>query len=80
MVRWSNDTRLPPSRRGGLFDRDRYVTPERTWDQMRVAYHAAETDDVVSGVLESTEARPVDQAVDGRAVRAGRGGAKDAGG
>lgn len=56
MVRWSKDTRLTPSRRGGMFERDRYVTPERTWEQMRVAYHAAETDDVVAGVLEMTEA------------------------
>lgn len=56
LVRWSNDTKLPTSRRGSLVDRDKYVTPERTWDQMRVAQHAAETDDVVSGVLEGTEA------------------------
>lgn len=57
MVRWSNDTRMPTSRRGGLFERDRYVTPQWTWDQMKVAYHAAEADDVVSGILESTEAQ-----------------------
>lgn len=56
MVRWSSDTKLPPSRRGGLFERDRYVTPDSTREQMKVAYHAAQADDVVSGVIESTEA------------------------
>lgn len=56
LVRWTNDTKLPPSRRGGLFERDRYVTPDSPRDQMKVAYHASETDDVVSGVIESTEA------------------------
>lgn len=56
LVRWVNDTKMTTGRRGGLFERDRYVTPTRTWDQMRVAYHAAETDDVVSGILEGTEA------------------------
>ena len=57
LVRWSNDTKLPMSRRGGLFERDRYVTPSHTWEQMKVAYHAAESDDVVSGIIESTEAQ-----------------------
>lgn len=56
MVRWSQDTKLPTSRRGNLFDRDRYINPEHTWDQMKIAYHAAEMDDVVAGVLEMTEA------------------------
>lgn len=51
LVRWGNQTR-----RGGLFERDRYVTPSRIYDQMRVAQDAAESDDIVAGVLESTEA------------------------
>lgn len=45
-----------PSRQGNLFDRDRYVTPTNVYDQMRLAYQAVEDDDVVAGVLESTEA------------------------
>ncbi len=56
LVRWSSDTRISPSRRGGMFERDRYVMPDSVREQMRVAYHASETDDVVSGVIESTEA------------------------
>lgn len=54
MVRWSFDTK-PAPRAGGLLERDRYVTPTRIFDQMRTAYDAAENDDVVSGVVESTE-------------------------
>jgi hypothetical protein len=42
-------------RLGGLFERDRYVTPHSIFDQMRVAHDAAESDDVVSGIIESTE-------------------------
>jgi hypothetical protein len=48
---------LAPQNRGGnIFQRDRYVTPERIADQMRLASHAAKYDDVVAGVLETTEA------------------------
>lgn len=57
MVRWSYDTK--PSgmaRYGGLFDRDRYVSPTNIFGQFQVAYDAAENDDVVSGIVESTEA------------------------
>lgn len=57
MVRWSTSTR--PShevRKGGLIDRDRYVLPGRHMDQVATAQHAVEHDDVVSGVVESTEA------------------------
>lgn len=43
-------------RSGGIFERDRYVTPERIFDQFKLAQHACDSDDVVSGVLESTEA------------------------
>jgi len=56
MVRWTNDTMNKASRDGGLFDRDRFVTPVRVYDQIRVARDAAATDDVVSGVVESSEA------------------------
>lgn len=42
-------------RRGSLWDRDRFVTPDNVYDQMRLAYDAVENDDVVAGVLETTE-------------------------
>lgn len=51
--RWLSGTRRGA---GGLFERDRYVTPHNIYQQMRVAQDAAENDDVVSGILESTEA------------------------
>jgi hypothetical protein len=56
LVRWTHETKPPASRDGGLFARDRFVTPDGIYDQIRVARDAAETDDVVSGVIESTEA------------------------
>lgn len=46
----------PRARAGGLIDRDRYVTPIKMFDKFRVAKDASTADDVVSGVLESTEA------------------------
>lgn len=55
MSRWGAQTQGFGSRAGGLFERDRYVTPEKIYDQMLLAQHAAEADDVVSNVLESTE-------------------------
>jgi hypothetical protein len=57
LVRWGSDTQLKhgQNRVGTLFDRDRYVTPQSVFEQMRLAYDAAETDDVVSGVVEATE-------------------------
>jgi hypothetical protein len=42
-------------RSGGLFMRDRYITPLRPWDQMRLAYDAVTSDDIVAGVCETTE-------------------------
>lgn len=54
MIRWGRQVHR--SRRGGLLERDKYVTPEGMYDQMRVAQDAARTDDVVSGFLETTEA------------------------
>jgi hypothetical protein len=41
-------------RNGGIFMRDRYITPLRPWDQMRLAYEAVTTDDIVAGVCETT--------------------------
>lgn len=52
LARWGSQTRNT----GSLFERDRYVTPSSVFDQMQVAQDAAENDDVVAGVLESTEA------------------------
>ena len=59
---WVQATRLtaynesPITRRnGGLFMRDRYVAPSGFFDQMRLAYEAVESDDIVGGVAESTE-------------------------
>lgn len=50
--RWASSTR----RAGGLFERDRYVTPEGIYEQMQMAQDAAENDDIVAGVIEATEA------------------------
>ncbi len=44
------------TRTGGLLERDRYVNPIGIFDQFRVARDAAENDDVVGNVLETTEA------------------------
>jgi hypothetical protein len=43
------------ARQGGIFMRDRYITPQKPYDQMRLAYDAANTDDIVAGVCETTE-------------------------
>lgn len=51
LARWQGSTRKV----GSIFERDRYVTPDNLFDQMRVAQDAAENDDIVAGVLESTE-------------------------
>lgn len=53
LVRWTQSNK---SRRGNLFDRDRYVMPGYVWQQFRTAQFAVENDDIVSGVLETTEA------------------------
>lgn len=62
---WVQETRLSAAavgstdavghRQGGLFGRDRYVTPLRPFQQMRTAYDAVASDDIVSGVAEATE-------------------------
>ena len=54
LANWAGQT--TQRRQGGIFDRDKYVTPGKIFDQFKLALHAAENDDVVSGVLESTEA------------------------
>ena len=53
LAEWHNQA---TGRNGGVFQRDRYVTPKSMFDQFRTAQDAADTDDVVSGVLEATEA------------------------
>lgn len=55
MVSWARSMQHRP-RNSSLWNRDRYVTPENIFDQFKVALDAVETDDVVSGVVESTEA------------------------
>lgn len=42
-------------RQGNIFQRDRYVTPEKIYEQIKLASHAAKYDDVVAGVLETSE-------------------------
>ncbi len=54
--RWVSNFSSGGVRNGGLFERDRYVTPERIFDQFKTAIDACEHDDTVSGVLETTEA------------------------
>ncbi len=42
-------------RRGTLFDRDQFVCPENPYEQMKVAYNAAD-DDIVGSFLDASEA------------------------
>lgn len=59
LVKWTSQTQgsgSPERRRGSLWDRDRWITPSNPLQQMMMAYEAAENDDVVSTVVESTEA------------------------
>lgn len=44
------------ARQGGLFYRDRYLTPVNPFDQMRTAYNAVEQDDIVGQAVDNTEA------------------------
>lgn len=44
------------NRSGGIFERDRYTTPHGIFREFQVARDASEHDDVVSNILESTEA------------------------
>jgi len=43
-------------RRGGLFERDKYAGAKGVFEQFKVAREAAENDDIVSNILETTEA------------------------
>jgi len=67
MTGWINSIRpdvaaMDPERRnragrsGGIFERDRYATPTGIFSQFKVAKDASMNDDVVSNILESTEA------------------------
>lgn len=46
----------PRKRKGGLFERDKYTGAKGIFDQFGIAKEAAENDDVVSNILETTEA------------------------
>lgn len=53
LTRWAQNVQ---GRNSGIFQRDRYVTPNCIFDQFKTAADATEHDDVVSGVCEMTEA------------------------
>lgn len=53
MIRWQQAT---VRRQGGLFERDRYANPRTIYEEFKMAHQAVNNDDVVSGVMESTEA------------------------
>jgi hypothetical protein len=54
---WATDLQANSGSRrlGGIFNRDRYLTPGSVYDQFQVAFDAVASDDVVSGVVETTE-------------------------
>lgn len=61
LINWSNDIQgrsggSPRSRAGGLFERDRYVTPSNIREQFKMAQDAVENDDVVGSVADQSEA------------------------
>lgn len=54
---WALETQPSQNKRAGwMSERDRYVVPGGVYEQFKAALRAAEHDDVVSGVCESTEA------------------------
>lgn len=55
MVRWTRDV-SSSARSGGIFERDRYVTPSAWTERVRTARTAAIHDDVVANAIETTEA------------------------
>ncbi len=59
LTRWAASTGRP-SRRGSLFDRDRYVSPDTTFGQIETA-RGAMVDDVVSGAADTTESLVFDE-------------------
>ena len=54
---WSENVYAGTNNRGtsSLWQRDRYVTPGNVFEQMELAYTASEMDDVVGGVIDTTE-------------------------
>ncbi len=59
LTEWANEVFAQANtggrRLGGIFKRDRYTTPSGIYQQFAVAADAVENDDVVSGVVETTE-------------------------
>lgn len=55
LTRWSSNAQGQARRNKSAFDRDRYVNPVSIFDQFRTAADAVKNDDVVSGVIETTE-------------------------
>jgi len=55
LTRWTMSNQGRSSRRQSLFDRDMYMTPKNIFEEFRLASYAAEYDDVVSNVIETTE-------------------------
>lgn len=54
MIRWNRSVHNEPQRRGGMLQRDRFITPGHTFDQIRTAREALD-DDVVDGIAELTQ-------------------------
>jgi hypothetical protein len=57
IVKWTTNTQGGSGRlrRGSIFDRDRFISPDNVFDKMRVAEEAI-SDDVVASFLDSSEA------------------------
>lgn len=59
LISWSRSTTGysdPRRRDAGLFERDRFVTPSRIYDQFQMARDAVESDDVVGSIADASEA------------------------
>jgi hypothetical protein len=57
---WIETARAGSATKPGMFDRSLYIAPDSPYQQMNVARHAVIDDDVVSGVLDATEALAFD--------------------
>lgn len=57
LVQWAGNMRPTGGQRyaSGVFERDKFVLPAKIFDQFKVAALAVDVDDIVSGVLETTE-------------------------
>lgn len=55
LASWAEEAQDVKSQGGQLFERNRYVTPTRVFEQMGLAYDALD-DDIVSNVLDTSEA------------------------